>query len=352
MGAGLLAGLGRGIAAAGDIYGRGIMQQAMKREEDERQEARELAREGRADEREIAREKRKTEAEEARAEGLKQRVIKDTQAVQTRAGEIASERNATAFDKLAESSQQAGADGDIPLSKEQLQSLVKQNPELGKQYREMGLINSDHALTPQEAKIQRAQDAADAALQVGAHSSVIDAFSKRREAVLAEIKQENADKYAEARLDQADRKNAETERNNREETRIAAQRVEALVRGNAGGSGGSSGKSAAEIKAMTSMDIERAITASKDKMAFMLNTDVKGLTATISRLEQKAARGDKAAEAKLAEVKPTLTTFYQLSDRQMDLNRNAPESAAKPPVNTENKLKPGTRPPLATFMKN
>ncbi len=321
--------LGKTLADSGQMMSSFMLKDIeRKRQEEldllreERAAERELAREGRTDEREIAREDRKIKTAEALA---KKDVDIQTQAEKS-AGLIGQERRFADFKKTL---------GQTDASDDELRKVFDE------QYDQRRFMADDKVVEPFKDKYSDfKRDTLEEIRRMGG-SAALQKEARQDYGIALQTEAANAKEAREERkLDQADQRNAETERNNREENRNAARRLEALVRGNAGGAGGSGGKSAAEIKAMTSLDIERAMGAAKDKMAFMLNTDDKKLTATISSLEQKAARGDEKAKAKLEEIKPTLTTFYQLSDRQMDLNRNAPESAAKPPVNTENKSTP------------
>ena len=224
MGSGLIwAGLGKGIADAGSTYANAIGRGA----ELQWQAEREVERENRLSEREIARDERlaarqeeadkrreardaalqklKEEAEERKAEELKQRVAKESVQVGQRADQIASERAGVAFDKLAESSALAGEQGDVALSKDQLRKLAQDDPALGKQYKDMGLIESSMPLSQNQRRAQRAEDEATAALQMGAHSSVIEAYSKKRESVLKEIAEENRDARERSEREMRDR---------------------------------------------------------------------------------------------------------------------------------------------------
>lgn len=195
------AGIGKGIADAGQTFGNAMMRDYEMRQ----QEARELARDERTAKRDEERDRRLLERQEAldelkaaraRAseEELQQRVIKESAQVGTRAGEIATAREGKAFDKLAESSALAGEQGDFAVSKEQLQKLAKDTPSLGAQYRSMGLIDASMPLTKNEQRLQRAEDEIQASLDIGAHSSVQNAMLKKRESVLNEIRLENTER--------------------------------------------------------------------------------------------------------------------------------------------------------------
>jgi hypothetical protein len=181
------AGIGKGIADAGSTFGNYMAKDIESRMQSER----EAQREERLLARQEALDRIKADREEAKAEALKQRVITESEAVGVKATEIGTRREGRAFDKLAESSAAAGEQGDVALSKEQLQKLAKDDPTLGEQYKKMGLIESSMPLTANQKRLQRAEDEAQAASDIGAHSSVIDAYSKKRDSVLAQIREEN-----------------------------------------------------------------------------------------------------------------------------------------------------------------
>jgi hypothetical protein len=185
----ILAGLGKGISDASNTYGTMLMRQ--------NEDAARLAREE-------ARDARKLKAEEDKAEALKQRVISEIAAAQSKAGDIGRDRVAGQVQAIG--SQVAG---DSPVMEQsEIAALLKENPQYEQIYRQSGIIKD--AMDPRS---QRATDEVDAALAIGAHSSVIDAFTKKRTAVLEEIKEENREKKAKAdreestrRLDQQDRR--------------------------------------------------------------------------------------------------------------------------------------------------
>jgi hypothetical protein len=181
------AGIGKGIADAGQTFGAYMAKDI----EANRQDEREALREERLLARQAALDQLKADREEAKVEALKQRVATESGAVGVKAAEIGTAREGRAFDRLAESSAMAGEQGDVALSKEQLQKLAKDDPELGEQYKKLGLIESSMPLTVNQKRLQRAEDEAQAATDIGAHSSVIDAYSKKRDSVLAQIREEN-----------------------------------------------------------------------------------------------------------------------------------------------------------------
>ena len=208
----ILAGLGKGIADAGSIYagaiGRGAelqWQADRELERESRLSERELARDDRLLARQEALQKLKEEAEERKTEALRQRVIKETAQASQQADLIGAERSGKAFAGLAASSAEASAQGDIRLNQEQLQSLSQKAPDVGRQYKEMGLIESSMPLTANQRRLQRAEDEAAAAMQIGAHSSVSEALTKKRDSLLREIAEENKDARERARDELRDR---------------------------------------------------------------------------------------------------------------------------------------------------
>ena len=207
------AGIGKGIADAGQAFASA----GMKQYEMDRQDERAALQEERLLKRQEALDELKAERERIREEQLQQRVIKESAAVGTKANEIGTAREGRAFDRLAESSAMAGEQGDVALSKEQLQRISKENPELGEQYKKLGLIESSMPLTVNQRRMQRVDDEVQASMDIGAHSSVQKSLMDKRKAVLDEIKEENKEN---------DRK-LERQQNNRRldllEDRIASQ---------------------------------------------------------------------------------------------------------------------------------
>jgi hypothetical protein len=185
----ILAGLGKGISDASTTFANAMMRQ---NEEDAR-----FAREE-------ARDARKLAAEEKKAEDLKQRVISEIAAAQGRAGDIGRDRIAGQVQAIG--SQVAG---DSPVMEQsEIAALLKENPQYEQIYRQSGIIKD-----VMDPRAQRATDEVDAALGIGAHSSVVDALTKKRTAVLEEIREENREKArvaerteANRRLDQQDRR--------------------------------------------------------------------------------------------------------------------------------------------------
>jgi hypothetical protein len=197
----ILAGIGKGIADAGQTVSNFMVKDIEdKRKEmldalrEERQAAREMARDERLSEREAERETRKIEREAATAEALKQRLARESVQIEGRAAEAPIRRDAAALGRdaqtLAKSSAQAGEDGDIALSEDQLKGLMQNDPQMRESYAKSGIIGGA-IQDKMDPRLRAAEDQATAALEIGAHSSVIDAYSKKRRDVLEQIRLEN-----------------------------------------------------------------------------------------------------------------------------------------------------------------
>jgi hypothetical protein len=166
----ILAGLGRGLSNAATTYGNTMMRSY---EEDRR------------DAREEAREARKLQAAEAREEQLKQRMISETAAAREGADDIARGRVAGQVQGLG--SQVAG---DSPvMEREEIERLLKENPEYEQVYRQAGLIKDG-----MDPRAQRATDQYEAALSAGASSATLQGLEKAKSNVLALIREERAEK--------------------------------------------------------------------------------------------------------------------------------------------------------------
>lgn len=84
-----------------------------------------------------------------------------------------------------------------------------------------------------------------------------------------------------------------------------------------------------KIKNMTSMDIDRAITAARTSVALELGVPDADVPQQVARLKKNAATNPQAAE-RLAALQPALERWDALRQRQMDLDRNLPEDKRKP----------------------
>jgi hypothetical protein len=100
----------------------------------------------------------------------------------------------------------------LAIDKEKMLELLRNDPALRESYRKSGLIEGA-AESTRDSRLIAAEDRVTAAMGMGAHSSVLDAYTKARKDTLDEIRRENEQKRAEAaqaatdlRLDQQGRK--------------------------------------------------------------------------------------------------------------------------------------------------
>jgi hypothetical protein len=176
------AGIGKGIADAGQTFGAYMAKDI----EANRQDEREALREERLLARQEALDRIKADREEAKAEALKTRVATEAVQVESRAADAPIRRDAAAVSKLG--SQVAG---DSPVMEQsEIEGVIRENPQYREVYRKAGLIGEDKM----DPRLRAAEDQATAALELGAHSSVIDAYAKKRKDVLDQIRLENTEK--------------------------------------------------------------------------------------------------------------------------------------------------------------
>jgi hypothetical protein len=189
----IFAGIGKGIADAGTTFGSYMLKDIESKQLAER----EVQREERLLARQAALDQLKADREEAKVEALKTRVASEAVAVESRAAEAPMRRDAAALGRdsqtLAKSSAQAGEDGDIAFSEDQLKGLLQNDPKLRESYAKSGIIGGAIA-DKMDPRLRAAEDQSQAALELGAHSSVIDAYSKKRRDVLDQIRLENTEK--------------------------------------------------------------------------------------------------------------------------------------------------------------
>lgn len=217
------AALGKGIADAGSAIGTTWMKSI---DED--------LREQRLLDREERRAKLKEEMDERKEERQAQERAQIATRISQRADAMPAARAETALNrdagKLARSSEQAGAEGDTTLSEEQLREMVKNDPKLRESYRKSGLIegNIDDRIDP---RLRRANDEEQAAREVGAKPTIVEAYAKAKKDMLSQIAQEKREdaldrrearadareerrwQVDQARMDSMDRRDAVAERN-------------------------------------------------------------------------------------------------------------------------------------------
>lgn len=204
-------GIGQGIAGAGQAFASGMFKDIEYQRQLEAEQRREESALKRLEEADRIR----SEREDAKAEALKQRVARESAAVPTRAAERGAQRDAEELQRLKD----AGYVGGEMRSEEDFKRILA-DPASRKQFEDKGLIGKR-----MDPRLQRADDETQAALEMGSHSSVIEAYSKKRTAVLDQIRQEFTEKKEENRYQEGlrrdDRLNAQLEQTARYQTAMA-----------------------------------------------------------------------------------------------------------------------------------
>jgi len=359
--------LGDSIAKAGSAFGNyytGLADMGFKRLMSEEQDARLDKRAEAADQRAAARAEALERLKEQLIEERAQRDAEKAVQVTERAGTIANTREAGAFDRLAASSAEAGEQGDIALSREQLQSISKGNPSIGKQYRDMGLISSNMPLTRNEQRLQNAEDEIQAAREVGAGSTLLKSYQDTKKSVLDEIRLENADRVAEQRHQATLAAITERGRQFDEKKPILQQEADAgttragaavtsagaaVVRANRRGAADSN-------RPATTADIQRQVTAAQNSLATELGVSKNDVNAELASLRRKA-KTNPQAQATLDRVKPIIEELNAANRRMLDFKRVTPSTPAPAPAASapasapRSSNNPSTRPPLSSFSR-
>lgn len=328
------AGLGKGIADAGTALGNSWFKSI---EED--------LREQRLMDREERRFKLKEEADERKLQREAEERANMALRVSERAEAMPAQRAATTLTKdagrLATSSEQAGAEGDITISEEQLRDLVKNDPKLRESYRKSGLIegNADDRIDP---RLRRANDEEQAARELGAKPTMIEAYAKAKKDTLAQIVQEQREdrqdrrdasnredaerRHAQTnrRLDQTDRKmdmlGAHWDRTDKARQQQADAATTRADRGPAGRSSNSDDKPA------TTADLQRQINASENEIARQLGVSKTDVNSRLAALRRQADRGDTNAQKTLEELAPKLDQLSASNERMMNFKRERNET--------------------------
>lgn len=288
------AGLGKGIADAGAAYG-GAMARAAEFDYKTQEEERSF--------------QRKLDMEDKRAESLKQRVIREIEEVNKASADVAAKRDAAQFNKDAGAI--AGVAGQVAgaspaMSQEEISQLMRDNPQYRETYRKAGLI--DKAMSPDQQRVQAADDKVQGALQIGAHSSVVDAFQKSKKDVLEQIREENKERRDQARLDQNDR------RLDLMEERITSQNTTDAIRANK--PTGGKGKTDSSDKPPTGIDLERNAKAAEKALALELGVPVKDVPETVARL-RKQNKLSVDAQTKLDAYNSSLTEWQNYKKKSV-----------------------------------
>lgn len=297
MGTGLIwAGLGKGLADAGATYGNAMSKAAeleWKQQEEERSYARKL------------------EMEDKRAETLKQRVISEIQQANAKADQISKEREATQLG--VDAGKIAGVAENVKgaspaMSADEINKLMQEHPEYRETYRKAGLIEA--AASPNKQAKQSAQDKIDAAMSIGAHSSVIEAFQKSKDSLLKEIRDENRDRYEETRLDQNERRLDILDK------RVTSQNATDTTRANK-----PSGKPDTGDKPPTGIDLERSAKAAKQALALELGVTEKDVSEKVAQLKKKGSLSATAQE-KLDAYNSALSNWQNYKSNKPAANRS------------------------------
>lgn len=318
--------LGNAVTGAGNAVG-GMM---MRDIEDQRRLAEEDRKEANYIKRLEEADRIKSERDAKREEELQQRIIRDQAAARTRAGEIGRARdeerlNADAA-RLAEAS--ASIAGDAPsTTAEQFKEMLRKDPSLRDLYAKTGVVGRN--MTAQEREFQDVKDLGEAAMAVGAHSSVINAYAKLRSDVLDKIKEDNRAERDRRREDRADMAEDRREREGRERADYMGRMAGAAeTRANRPPSGG-----ADPNKPATTADLQRQITAAQNSLAQELGVPKNDVNAEIASLRRRADAGNAKAKQTLETVQPYLDELKDANDRMLQFKRSkpgAPDSAPAP----------------------
>jgi hypothetical protein len=350
------AGIGKGIADAGTTFGSYMLkdiEDQRRREEEDRREANAIKRAEEA-------ERIRAEREEKKAEALKQRVTTETAQVEQRATQMGTERRTARMDsdatRLGEMSAKAGEQGDIALSKEQMLDLIRKDPALRESYRKSGLIEGAPEST-RDSRIIAAEDRVTAAMGIGAHSSVLDAFTKVKADTLREVAEENREKQRSAAQAATDRRLDLIEEGNRQRAAEGSRRgdqtdrrlsiMEADARTRERRAERSASPSDPNKKPATTADIQRQINASKDDIALTLGVTKNEVNASLASLRKRADAGDAKAKTRLEEIQPFLNELTELNAAMKQFKRpagaesaNAPAAAPTAPAPSDAKSPP------------
>lgn len=326
--------LGSAVGNAGNAIG-GMM---MRDIEDQRRLAEEDRKEANYVKRLEEADRLKSERDRAREEELQQRIIRDQAAAKARAGEIGrardEERLNTDAARLAAAS--ASIAGDTPsTTAEQFKEMLRKDPSLRDQFSKTGVIGRN--MTAQEREFQEAKDLGEAAMAVGAHSSVINAYSKLRSDVLDKIKEDNRAERERRREDRADMAEDRREREGRERADYMGRMAGAAEnRANRPPSGG-----ADPNKPPTTADLQRQITAAQNSLAQELGVPKNDVNAEIASLKRRADAGNAKAKQTLETVQPYLDELKDANDRMLQFKRNRSGGSDSAPPPSGASLAPG-----------
>ena len=321
------AGIGKGIADAGQTFA-GYMAKDI---EATRLEEREALREERLLKRQEALDQLKADREEAKAEALRKRVATESVEVEQRAAAAPARRESAALGRdaqaLAKSSAQAGEEGDTALSEDQLKGLMQSAPKLRESYAKSGIIGG--AIQDKtDPRMRAAEDQAQAALEIGAHSSVIDAYSKKRRDVLDQIRLENSEKKGDQQYEATMAAIAERGRQADQRLPVLQQQADAnTTRANRPAGGGAPARADAPDKPATTADLARQVTAAKNLLANELGVPTKDIEGEIKTIRKRADAGNSGAKATLERIQPMISEYNDANNRMLNFKRASTSGA-------------------------
>jgi hypothetical protein len=214
-------------------------------------------------------------------------------------------------------SAKAGEEGDIALSKEQMLDLIRKDPALRESYRKSGLIEGA-AESTRDPRMIAAEDRVTAAMGIGAHSSVLDTYTKARKDTLDEIRRENEKREGDQRhqatmaaIAQRDRATDERGRQFDEKKPIEQQKADAATtRANrptgGGGKGGATTLREAPVERLTTQaeTLRKAAKEATGDRKRSLEAELDGVLAELRRRRESGGASPTAASA----PRPSSTT--------------------------------------------
>ena len=318
--------LGQSVANAGSTIGGMMMrdiEDQRRREEEERREERAMRRMEEAD-------RIKSEREAKRVEDLEQRVAREATDVRTRAEKRGAER---ATKQAEENTREAG-------TRATNAALIESNrgtPGYGQSSATPGLVGEK--LTPAQQRLQRAGDEAEAALEMGAHSSVVKFFEKKREDTLNQIREEN--RTAEGQRRDARLEADAVRRDQQFQASLAVRQQQAdaaTTRANRPPAGAASGE-----KPITGVDLERTAKAAEKELALALGVPVQQVAETVASRLRKGPLDPKVQSA-YDNYNTSLQRWREFRQKPSEAPTAAPTAAPAPAVGA-------TRPPLNAFIR-
>lgn len=320
------AGLGKGIADAGSTYGNAMFRAAEAEEADQR-----------ALQKAEALERLKDKLSEERS----QRDADIYSRAQTRAGEMATNRQTQQLEtdsgKLAANAQSIAGDAPAMSQDDMKRHLESLNPSERKALEGTGLIG--RAASPLRQELQSYEDTIAAARELGGSSTMIKSLQDAKKERLAEIRAELKDQGEKEereqnrrRLDQQDRRLDQMAEYQGRMAGAAERRAEAAVTSANKPSG--KGTDAGD-KPINGVDLERAAKAAEKALALELGVPVKDLQSEVARLKKRNQLSPEA-QTRLDSYNSALTRWQNY------------KSTSKSPKGSDNS---STRPPLSSFMR-